>query len=643
MSLLSRILPKRDAAPTLEPVPAPTQASPDWGLLPEHLTAAYDAEGIYSGERAGNLDFRSKFYYARLHDSKPFDMNGLPISSVSAGPATMTPGFPGSQGFLASSGGPQWVAFSQRRPNAPYRLSRSIVKAFTAMLWGDQRWPSLHSDDSETQAFCEAIVKAANLKNRFTRLRNIGGATGTAGVSWLFRAGRPIVHVHSGRFCEVLEWDDIDEFIPRHVTELYRTTARRMTDDGPQRYEVWQRHDWTMQADIVFKPVEVLPDNPIAWVIDEERSFRHGDNECHFIWIPNFPDDEDPSAVDGQPDYAECYEQLDTLDISNSILVQGVNRNLDPTLVIKRENPENVKAVRKGSDNAIVVDPTGGAEYLTIPADIVTTGEALITLHRKQVLEVAQCVIADPNEVAAAGTSSLTMKLVYGPMCGATDLLREPYGVGLVRLLEQMQRSAKRAMSGEQPEQPEVPVAPVDEESEAEAAAMSGDEEEALIFEPEDLPPNEQEPARVDYFLALPPRVVSEDVLGSDGKPTGEVNKKLVEQRPGEGKIELVWGDYFTPTSDDKQKTMTTLGTAAGGKAIISQRTAVETSAELLDKDATEEWQRVQDEAAAARVDTLGAGGQVDDENAPPDGGNTPSPPMTPPNPGEQDEAGGTE
>lgn len=620
VNFLTSFIPGRKGGAALDE-PAPPEAVPTsplaaWGLSLEHMGAAYDAREIYSGERALNLDYRSKFYYARLHDSKAFDMNGLPVTGTSA---PGTPGFPGGQGYLASSGDPRWVPYANRRPNAPYRLARSMVKAFTAMLWGDNRWPTIRSDDPDTQAFCEAIVKAANLKNRYTRARNVGGACGTSMLSWLFRAGKPVVHLHSGRFCQVLEWDDIDTFVPRHVTELYRTFASRVNEEGQsQRYEVWQRHDWTLDADIVFKPVEVTPDNPVEWFIDEARSFRHGDGECHCVWIPNFPDDEDPGAIDGQPDYAECYEQLETLDISNSILVQGVNKNLDPTLVVKRENPNDVKVIKKGSENAIVVDPSGGAAYLTIPSDVVTTGETLIELHRRQLLEVAQCVIADPEKIAAAGTSSLTMKLVYAPMIGATDLLREPYGDSLVRLLEQMQRSAARSMSGETPEQPgEMPEPEPDVEDES----MSDEgAEEALVFEPEELPPNEQEPERVDYFLDLPSRVISEDVLDTDGKPTGEVTTKQVSIKPGQGKIELTWGEYFPATSDDKQKQLTTLGTSTGGRAVVSQRTAVETSASLLGKDSTEEWQRVRDEAADSRVDMMGAGGQVDDENAPPDG-----------------------
>lgn len=583
-------------------------ATPKWGLKPEHVTGAYDARDIFEGDRASDLQFRGDFYFARLHDRKAFDMNGVPIGGASS----TKPGFPGAQGFLAQTGSPQFVPISQRRPNAPYRLSRTIVKAFTGMIFGVNRWPQIRSDDPKTQAFCEAIVKATNLRNRMVRGRNIAGACGTAGFDWQFRAGRPVVHVRSGRFCRTLEWEDQDEFLPRHVTMLYQTFAVRDTKDGPQRFQVWRRLDWTTEADVVFKPVEVTPGNPEAWVVDEERSYEHGDGECHFVWMPNFPDDEDPTAEDGQPDYAELYESLETLDGSNSTLVQGVNKNLDPTLVVKRENPEQVKAIRKGSENAIVVDPTGGAEYLTLGGDVANTGEKVVTLLRRQILEVAQCIVADPNEVAGAGTSSLTMKLVYAPMIGASDLLREPGGTALVRLLEQMQRSAKRVMA---PAGDELQPVPKHESIPEETSP-----EDSQFFDESELEAGDQEPVVVQYFLQLPPRVISEDVLDADGKPTGETRESKVEQEPGDGKIELEWGEYFPPTSDDKQKTMTTMSTSTGGRAVISQQTAVEVTAALLNKDSTQEWQRLRDEEADRRFDPGDAGGSVDAPDAPPTG-----------------------
>jgi hypothetical protein len=612
------ILPGRGAggappppAPTLldEDAPPPARGA-EWGLSPEHLSGAYDANEIHFGERARELDYRSGFYFAKLHDWKPFDMNGVPISGG------QPRAFPGSQGFMAAAGEPRFVPISQRRPNAPYRLPRTIVKAFTGMLFGLNRWPQIRSDDPDTQAFCEAVVKAADVRNRFQRGRNLGGAAGVCGFSWHFREGRPVVRVHHGRYVQALEWSDPDELEPAHVTELYISTAVRVTDEGrPERYQVWVRRDWTEVADVVFKPQEVTGQNPGEWVVDEDRSYAHGDGFCHFVWATNFPNDEDPSAVDGQPDYAELYEQMDTLDGTNSILVRGVTKNLDPTLVIKRESPEQVQAVRKGSENAIVTDLQGDAKYLTLESGVVDVGERLVELQRRQVLEVAQCIVADPDKVAAAGTSSLTMKLVYAPMISATDLLRESYGKALVRLLEQILRSARRllAQGGKQ-------------EDGGHAEDAAGNDQ---TFDQQDLPPEEQEPEVVEYYVDLPKRTVTEEVLGPDGLPTGETRSNQVDQSPGNGKVELEWGEYFPPTSDDKQKTLVTYSTASGAKPVISQRTAVEATAALMNKDATEEWQRVTDEAKREHLELPDAGGgDIDEEPDPSDPKRTtPAPP----------------
>jgi len=577
-----------------------------FGLDPSHLgKAGYDAEALYNSERAKELDFRSSFYRCTNHNWKPFNMDGGLI-----GPQERSAPFEGAQPMMSTMSGPtSYVPLSARRPHAPVRIARTIVRAFTGMLFGHNRWPGIRSDDPDTQAFGEAVAKAANLRNRFVRARNLAGSCGTAALSWFFRQGSPRVRVHTGRFVHVLEWDDVDDYVVRHATELYQSWATRETEDGPQRYRVWVRRDWTPEADVVFKPIEVTGESPEQWVIDKERSFVHGDGFAHIVWLTNYPDDDEPSAVDGQPDYAELYDPMATLDVSNSVAVRGVMRNLDPTLVVKMD-PMDVGAamIKKGSDNALVVGEQGDADYLTIDGDVVTAGKEFVGTQREQILEVAQCVVPDPNEVAAGGTSSVAQKMMYAPMIGTADVLREPCGHALVQLLEQMKLSAANEMSRPPGEVQEYDVDLSEPESEPDALEQDDDVEN---FEAEEMTAADQEqPASaVEYYLDLPPRVVIDVVDGQ------KVERK-VEIKPGEGKFWLEWGEYFPPTSQDKQAATEAVSSAAGGKSVLSQQTAVELASSLYNKDATEEWARVQAEREQDARETAGmfpgTGGEVD-------------------------------
>src|SRR5690606_14114613 len=177
---------------------------------------------------------------------------------------------------------------------------------------------------------------------------------------------------------------------------------------------------------------------------------------------------------------------------------------------------------------ALAVGPNGDASYLTLGSDAVTAGQTAIDGQRKQILETAQCVIADPNVVVAAGTSSVALRLMYAPMLGKADLLRDQYGArGILRLLEQMVESARSFLpdrSAEAPEQQYIYEVQMDEEGNPIL-----DEEGNPLEEP------------VEYVINLPPRIEKVEVLDDDGNPTGEFETQSFERHPGKGRIILEW------------------------------------------------------------------------------------------------------
>lgn len=555
------------------------------GTSPARMTAAYpssfgidgttlgpefDAKGLVDSERVKELEYRARFYHCTQHDHKIFDMDGRLVR----------PGrIPGTQPLVGTNAPSWYVPMSMRRPSAPYRIGKKIVGAFTGMLFGRGRFPQPRSDDPVTQDWAEALITSAKMQERFIRARNIGGSCGTVAVSWRFVDGRPRVSVHQGKHVHVHKWADYEERVVEHASEIYQ--FRRRVFDVRKKLHVWKwywhRRDWTPYADVFFQPVEVADSNP-RWLEDKELSHRHDDGEAHVVFIENLPDDE-AANEDGVPDYDGTYEQMNTLDILNSVVCRGGVLNLDPTLVLKMEQDEVAGAVvKKGSDNALVTGSAGDAHYMELGGTSIQSGTLLIDKQGKQVLEVSECVLTDPDKVAAAGTSSVALKVVYAPMISKCDLMREPYGEAILRVLNGMTRYARKMVPRTDAETDEERYVhePVEvPEGEAPQAAEEGGEEQ---LEP------------VEYYVDLPPRV---DVVVEDG----EVIKVEVERRPGSGRIWLEWGPYFKPTSDDHAKDATAAGQAAGGKPVLSQQTAVEVMAQSYDRDGAEEWARVKAEA----------------------------------------------
>lgn len=543
-----------------------------FGVDQTTLGPQFRARSIAESERSRLLDRRQAYYSCSQHDWKQYDFDGRLIQQ--GNPLLGQP-------LLMSEPSNWYVPLKTRRPSAPYRLPRAIVDAFTNLIFGYQRWPTVRCPgDPDTEEFVRAVVEVTKLRTLMVRARALGGSCGTTGLSWRISKGVPRIRVHAAKHIYVHAWADRELLMPGHVTEIYRFPRDEWDDQKKQftRNWYWFRHDWTPVADVAFREIKADPGVDPAWIIDEENSYRHDDGFCHFVWVQNLPTDSED--IDGVPDYEGLYENFDALDLLNSVLVRGTTLNLDPTLILKLD-PEIVAlhGIKKGSDNSLSVGLAGDARYMELQGSSVQVGTTLFTKMREAALEVAQCIIPDPNQIGAAGTSSVALKVVYAPMLGKADVLREQYEGAMRTLLTQITISARRQMDG-------PPVVLTDDE---------GNE-------------TEMEPT-----IELPPRMVTVDVLDEQGNPTGEKQERAVPVRPGpSSRLVFDWGDYFLPTPSDQQQTASTLSAMVTGN-LLSQESGADLASRVVRIDPRADWALLQKEKAQKAAE------QAQAQGAPPD------------------------
>lgn len=557
-----------------------------FGLDETTLGPAFRARYIADSERSRLLDRKQSYYLCTQHDWKRYDFDGRPMQQ--GNPLLGQP-------MLQSQPSDWYVPLRQRRPCAPYRLGRTIVESFTALVFGYQRWPTIRCpDDPSTEAFARALVEASGLRTLMIKARNLGGSMGTCCLSWRFHAGRPVVQVHNAKQIYVHTWADREQLIPAHVIEIYRYPRDEWDAQRQQfvRNWYWFRRDWTQHADVAFKPVRYDDTDPY-WYVDEENTYYHGDGFCHFVWAQNLPSDT-PEETDGNADCEGLYENFDTIDLLHSTLVRGTTLNLDPTLVLKMD-PDIVArmGVQKGSDNALMVGLSGDARYMELQGTSVQVGTTLFAKMRETTLETAQCVIPDPNTISAAGTSAVALKVVYAPMLGKADVLREQYEKAVRQLLQQMLTSARALM---------------------ESVEISFDEN--------------GEPVEKRPYLALPPQRTKRVVESEDG--TEQEIEEVVEVAPGDSDaLVFDWGDYFLPTAQDQQQIATTLVQMVTGN-LISQESGADLAARAVRIDPRTDWERLQREKLQKQSQDMnsmampemmgGMGGKVSHQNELPPG-----------------------
>ena len=497
---------------------------------------------LCGSKRFKELDKLEAYYRCTQYDGRRYDWNGNMRGYGQA--ADIEPGY--------------YVPLAQRRPSARYNLARLIVRRFTAMIFGTERFPELMVDgDDDAQDYVRALARAAKLPARMQELRRKGGAQGSVGASFGFVGGKPRLSIHNAKHITILRWEDRYEHRPAEVLESWAYPRTVWDKDGKSReITMYFARYWNEQEEVTWDPIPAELARTQQWQkAINSTVIEHGYGFCPFYWIQNQPDSDE---VDGESDYEGQCDTLDQINILLSATSKGTVANVDPTLVI-HDDPQtaNKGSIRKGSENAIY--SKGGAKYLELTGESLKAGLALLKELKQETLDTVGVILGDPDTMSSKVSSAAALRMLYMPMLTESDVLRDQYGTAMVQLLGGMLMAAKQ-IAGRDPGQ---------------------------IVTTEDGQKMQQLPS-----VKLPQRAVAGE---GDGPPT------MVDRVPGESEeITLNWPPYFPNTWQDTKEAVNAVQAARGGQsAIISRKTAVENVAPLLGiTDVDEEMDAIDEDAA---------------------------------------------
>lgn len=438
------------------------------------------------------------------------------------------------------------VPFADRRPNTRYNLPRVIVSSLTQMALGGNSFAELNVEgDDKAERALRTWARLMCLPTRIAEARNFGGAEGTACLSLAISRGRFRCDVHNPKHCTVLAWADRDEFVPARVIKAY-SYEQDVLDEQAQRSvkrTFWYVRYWDSQVEVMWS---ALPDEagktPDWQTVAPDFVAEHRFGFTPFYWVQNLPDSQE---LDGEGDYEGIEDKFDEINQLLSATTKGARKNVDPTLVVR--DVDNEEPINKGS-GAVIFSPNG-ADYLELKGTAIEASIGLLKDLRETVLEEAQVVLPREENVSGGPMSAAAMRIRYRPMIARCNTLRDQYGPVIERICTDMLSIARGVR------------------------------------------------ARGEYEVALEDgtTVRRRDELRPNLDPGGE-----------QGVVTLRWPEYFSPTSQDVKDTTSTAQGAAGGKPVISHRTAVDFVSRLYGvQDVDEELAAIEADSAA-EADRMG-------------------------------------
>lgn len=528
------------------------------------------------GSRYEELNNREAYYRGTQYRNRPYDWNGA-LAKDSGGTLNIT----GTNAMLSDR-----PPASSRQPRAQYDLGRIIVNRFAALLCGADRFATFRVPKSaQTEAFLNAIGEQLQLRPIFSEASTLGGAVGSVVVMFKVVDGEFRLECFNSKYVLVEEWEDFHagEMSAFAVTYPYRKSE--WDEDKRMYMDKWYIYKRVVTAtvDVTCKPIpsvfnasdnSIKPekDNYIPQ-IDYEESFVHDLGFVPAQFIQNLPAYD---QVDGDSTIQCGYGLIDMINEQLSAIHEGLLANLDPTLLLSM-SPEDYKklqskggVVQTGSSSgiAIVVGEKGDGKYLEISGEGIKLAMELIEKLRQFLLEVADCVIADPHRITGAAQSAAAIAKLYAAMLAKCDMLRNQYGDALKRLMAKIMRAYM-------------------------------EKKNTTVLDDSDGTAK-----RKQLFI--------KQIEGYDPE-TEKVIKLEPEAHISYKDIALNWGDYFEATAADAFAAVEAAVMAVGGKPVTSQEAAVKYVASFLgDPDPAHTMSDIQktmkeDEAHELAVAKVGA------------------------------------
>ena len=246
----------------------------------------------------------------------------------------------------------------------------------------------------------------------------------------------------------------------------------------------------------------------------ETASVAHNLGFCPVYWHPNGGGAEHDGCVDGEG----CEGEIDEANELYAAAGTTTKRNADDTLLVHPlPGHENQSTFRKGGFNVIKAE---SAEYLSQDGDSARICVEIAEKRAHHVYRRSGVTMIEPGDLGQATSAEMHKRLFHRTLNTADEKRRE-YAKGLIVPLCQGILDAARKVG---------PKA-----------------------------------------IRIAPRV--EEMLDETG---GKIAKVITPRTPGKSNfVSCLWPLHFQPTADDLQKQVQAASTATGGKAIMSQRTAV--------------------------------------------------------------------
>jgi hypothetical protein len=344
----------------------------------------------------------------------------------------------------------RYIKITDRRPSVRTGLCRVVVSDSVSLLFGEGRFPAVHSADEATRNRIRAMISETRLAEVMNEAA-VAGSIGSVAILMRVLQNRVYFEVKDTTFLTPVWRLDAPDTLAK-VTERYKLPSSKLNGLGYDLDEgmYWFQRDWDDDSELWYVPQNTEDASAgIAPTLDLGRSVSHGLGFVPMVWIKNLPNTGD---VDGECTFEAAISTVTEMDYQLSQAGRGLKYASDPTLLIKEPAiGEGGEIVRSGAE-AIIVSKDGDAKLLEIGGTASQAVVDYVRCLRETALEAMHGNRTNVDKLSGA-QSGRALEMMNQGLVWLADRLRITYGqhglLSLIGLVCQASQKIALTIAGE--------------------------------------------------------------------------------------------------------------------------------------------------------------------------------------------------
>jgi hypothetical protein len=326
-----------------------------------------------------------------------------------------------------------YIAIRKRKPSVIFPFAKIYQDRLASKLVGASTFPKMTiPDDEESNYFLGLVNKSSFFEAKMLDAAKLFISYTSCFVRFSLSSGSPKIETYNSNYCYP-KFDGNGQLISVEIKYIYETTE---TDETGKPVCKWYKLELNQASDILY-------DNPLYKDGQNDPEFTvvsQADHGLGFVQGEWFRNGETTYDVDGN-DYPMVCQLSGFIDAINYNLSQSdsaTSYGLDPQLVLKKIEEDELDLLIKSSSRAWAMGREGEASFLEVTGSGIKTAQETESRLMKMAADAARIVFLDPEKMAANAQSGKAMEVLHAPMVEMINELRPWFEKSMTLLMQKL-------------------------------------------------------------------------------------------------------------------------------------------------------------------------------------------------------------